>query len=181
MYKIDKTKIYSVIDVFNGNFTFTPGLKGYFANTIWKIKSDEIISNHYELEHVSDSNNSSDSVFKASNGKWFAYFIPEDAVEIEPEKTEKTEQSSKITLRNFLGLFDKNLKNKRRIKVNDLAGDIDDIFNGLVEDVPENILDKVVVNFSTFIDDGYFAHWEPRDYDAMELKLETVLSVFVED
>lgn len=184
MYKIDKNRIYSVLDVFKRNVNFFgPGssLKGYFVNDLDLLNgtSDDFIANHYELAQVTDL---CDFAFKAQNGKWFKYFVPEDAVEHveEPSSVSNSSMSKDfVTLRDFLGLFDSSMKSKRRVEV--FVWD-DKEYDGLISDIPEDFkhLDDEVVSFSTYIDDGFYEYGE-RDYDERTLTLEPVLSVFVEN
>ena len=175
MYKIDKDKIYSVIDIIKGSFNFEHNSKGYFANDLDSLsgESKEFIANHYELENITTL---CDFAFKASDGKWYKYFVPEDGVELD-----NTPNTSKdfITLRDFLRIFDSNMRSKRRIEV--FVWD-DKEYDGLISDIPEDFkhLDDEVVSFSTYIDDG-FSECGERDYDKRTLTLEPVLTVFIEN
>lgn len=172
MYKVDKTKIYSVIDIIKGSFESSLPVKGYFTNSLESLKRpEEFIANHYELEEM---NSSFENCFHASDGKWYKYFVPEDGIE---EVSGVSKDS--ITLRDFLRLFDSNMKSKRRIEV--FVWDDKD-YDGLISDIPEDFkdLDGEVVNFSTYIDDG-FSEYGERDYDKRTLTLEPVLTVFIED
>lgn len=178
MYKLDKTKIYSVIDIIKGSFNFEHNSKGYFANDLDSLsgESKEFIANHYELENMTTL---CDYAFRASDGKWYKYFVPEDGVEL--DNTPNTPNMSKdfITLRDFLRIFDSNMRSKRRIEV--FVWD-DKEYDGLISDIPEDFkhLDDEVVSFSTYIDDG-FSECGERDYDKRTLTLEPVLTVFIED
>lgn len=176
MYKIDKTKIYSVIDIIKGNFESSLHVKGYFTNSFESLsRPDEIIANHYELKQM---NSLHEDCFQASDGYWYKYFVPEDGIEEVPEIPENNPKDS-ITLRDFLRIFDSNMRSKRRIEV--FVWD-DKEYDGLISDIPEDFkhLDDEVVSFSTYIDDG-FSECGERDYDKRTLTLEPVLTVFVED
>lgn len=173
MYKIDRTKIYSVTDVIKENFDSYLPVRGYFINSLESLdRPDEFIVNHYELEQM---NSLREDCFRASNGKWYKYFVPEDGVEL--DNTPKSKDF--ITLRDFLRIFDSNMRSKRRIEV--FVWD-DKEYDGLISDIPEDFkhLDDEVVSFSTYIDDG-FSECGERDYDKRTLTLEPVLTVFVED
>lgn len=173
MYKIDKTKIYSVTDVIKENFDSYLPVRGYFINSLESLDSpDEFIVNHYELEQM---NSLREDCFRASNGKWYKYFVRENGVEL--DNTPKSKDS--ITLRDFLRIFDSNLRSKRRIEV--FVWD-DKEYDGLISDIPEDFehLNGEVINFSTYIDDG-FSECGERNYDNRTLVLEPVLTVFVED
>lgn len=173
MYKIDKTKIYSVTDVIKENFDSYLPVRGYFTNSLESLdRPDEFIVNHYELEQM---NSLREDCFRASNGKWYKYFVRENGVEEVPE----IKPSDSITLRDFLRIFDSNMRSKRRIEV--FVWD-DKEYDGLISDIPEDFkhLDDEVVSFSTYIDDG-FSECGERDYDKRTLILEPVLTVFVED
>lgn len=176
MYKLDKTKIYSVIDIIKGNFESSLPVKGYFTNSLETLeRPDEIIANHYELKQI---NSRFENCFFASDGYWYKYFVPEDGIEEVPEIPENNPKDS-ITLRDFLRIFDSNMRSKRRIEV--FVWD-DKEYDGLISDIPEDFkhLDDEVVSFSTYIDDG-FSECGERDYDKRTLTLEPVLTVFVED
>ena len=68
MYKIDKTKFYSVTDVIKENFDSCLPVRGYFINSLESLdRPDEFIVNHYELEQM---NSLREDCFRASNGKW---------------------------------------------------------------------------------------------------------------
>lgn len=178
MYKIDKTKIYSVIDIIKGNFKTDSdvSLKGYFTNDLDSLNGDP--AEFVAKAQFSKLENTTlyDFAFKASDGKWYKYFVPEDGVELD-----NTPNMSKdfITLRDFLRIFDSNMRSKRRIEV--FVWD-DKEYDGLISDIPEDFkyLDDEVVSFSTYIDDG-FSECGERDYDKRTLTLEPVLTVFVED
>lgn len=173
MYKIDKTKIYSVTDVIKENFDSYLPVRGYFANSLESLdRPDEFIVNHYELEQM---NSLREDCFRASNGKWYKYFVRENGVEEVPE----VKPSDFITLRDFLRIFDSNMRSKRRIEV--FVWD-DKEYDSLISDIPEDFkyLDDEVVSFSTYIDDG-FSECGERDYDKRTLTLEPVLTVFVEN
>lgn len=177
MYKIDKTKIYSVIDIIKGNFNTDSdvSLKGYFTNDLESLSGDPAEfaakAQFCKLENTTLC----DYAFQASDGRWYKYFVPEDGVEL--DNTPKSKDS--ITLRDFLRIFDSNIKSKRRIEV--FVWD-DKEYDGLISDIPEDstYLDDEVVNFSTYIDDG-FSECEERNYDNRTIVLEPVLTVFVED
>lgn len=182
MYKIDKTKIYSVvdiikvIDIIKGNFESSLHVKGYFTNSFESLnRPEELIANHYELKQI---NSLREDCFQASDGYWYKYFVPEDGIKEVPEIPEIKFKDS-ITLRDFLRIFDENVKSKRRIEV--FVWD-DKEYDGLISDIPEDFkyLDDEVVNFSTYIDDG-FSECGERNYDKRTLALETVLTVFIED
>lgn len=173
MYKIDKTKIYSVIDIIKGNFESSLPVKGYFTNSLEELeRPDKIIAYHCELKQI---NSRFENCFFASDGYWYKYFVPEDGVEEVPE----IKPSDSITLRDFLRIFDSNMRSKRRIEV--FVWD-DKEYDGLISDIPEDFkhLDDEVVSFSTYIDDG-FSECGERDYDKRTLTLEPVLTVFIED
>lgn len=182
MYKIDKNKIYSVTDVIKGTFKQDPdsSLKGFFINDLEPLKEGpaEFVAKakYGELKQVTDL---SMFVFKASDGKWYNYFVPEDAVTLEYEEVPENKPKDFITLRDFLRIFDTNLKSKRRVEV--FVWD-DKKYDGLISDIPEDFkhLDEEVVSFSTYIDDG-FSECGERDYDKRTLTLETVLTVFIEN
>lgn len=177
MYKIDKTKIYSVTDIIKGNFKTDSdvSLKGYFTNDLESLNGDpaEFVAKAQfcKLENTTLY----DFAFRASDGKWYKYFVREDGVEL--DNTSKSKDF--ITLRDFLRIFDSNLRSKRRIEV--FVWD-DKEYDGLISDIPEDFkhLDDEVVSFSTYIDDG-FSECGERDYDKRTLTLEPVLTVFVED
>lgn len=177
MYKIDKTKIYSVIDIIKGNFNTDSdvSLKGYFTNDLESLSGDpaEFVAKAQfsKLENTTLC----DYAFRASDGRWYKYFVPEDGVEL--DNTPKSKDF--ITLRDFLRIFDSNQRSKRRIEV--FVWD-DKEYDGLISDIPEDstYLDGEVVNFSTYIDDG-FSECGERNYDKRTLVLEPVLTVFVED
>lgn len=173
MYKIDKNKIYSVTDVIKETFDSYLPVRGYFTNSLESLDSpDEFIVNHYELEQM---NSLREDCFRASDGKWYKYFAREGGVEEVPE----IKPSDSITLRDFLRIFDSNLRSKRRIEV--FVWD-DKEYDGLISDIPEDFehLDGEVINFSTYIDDG-FSECGERDYDRRTLTLEPVLTVFIDD
>lgn len=182
MYKIDKTKIYSVTDIIKGNFNTDSDAfsKGYFTNDLESLSGDpaEFVAKAQFLKL--EDTTLCDYAFRASDGKWYKYFVPEDGVELYYD-TSNTSNMSKdfITLRDFLRIFDSNLKSKRRIEV--FVWD-DKEYDGLISDIPEDstYLDGEVVNFSTYIDDG-FSECGERDYDRRTIVLEPVLTVFVED
>lgn len=177
MCKIDKTKIYSVIDIIKGNFNTDSDAfsKGYFTNDLESLSGDpaELVAKAQfsKLENTTFC----DYAFRASDGRWYKYFVPEDGVEL--DNTPKSKDF--ITLRDFLRIFDSNIKSKRRIEV--FVWD-DKEYDGLISDIPEDsaYLNGEVVNFSTHIDDGFYECGE-RDYDKRTLTLETVLVVFIED
>ena len=178
MYKIDKTKIYSVIDIIKGNFkTDSDGLlEGFFTNSLESLNGDpaEFVAEAQFLKL--ESTTLCDYAFRASNGRCYKYFVPEDGVE-----EDNTSNMSKdfITLRDFLRIFDSNLRSKRRIEV--FVWD-DKEYDGLISDIPDDFehLNGEVINFSTYIDDG-FCECGGRDYDRRTLTLEPVLSVFIDD
>lgn len=182
MYKIDKTKIYSVIDIIKGNFKTDSdvSLKGFFTNDLDSLNGDpaEFVAKAQFCKL--ESTTLYDFAFKASDGKWYKYFVPEDGVELYYD-TSNTPNMSKdfITLRDFLRIFDSNMRSKRRIEV--FVWD-DKEYDGLISDIPEDFkyLDDEVVSFSTYIDDG-FSECGERDYDKRTLTLEPVLTVFIED
>ena len=177
MYKIDKTKIYSVIDIIKGNFNTDSdvSLKGYFTNDLESLSGDPAEFVAKAQFHKLESTTLCDYAFRASDGRWYKYFVPEDAVEL--DNTPKSKDF--ITLRDFLRIFDSNIKSKRRIEV--FIWD-DKEYDGLISDIPEDstYLDGEVINFSTYIDDG-FSECGERDYDRRTLTLEPVLTVFVDD
>lgn len=178
MYKLDKTKIYSVIDIIKGNFETDSdvSLKGFFTNDPESLNGDpaEFVAKAQFLKL--ENTTLCDYAFRASDGKWYMYFVPEDAVE-----EDNTPNMSKdfITLRDFLRIFDSNLRSKRRIEV--FVWD-DKEYDGLISDIPEDFehLNGEVINFSTYIDDG-FSECGERDYDKRTLTLEPVLTVFIEN
>lgn len=173
MYTIDKTKIRTVIDIINETVESYLPVKGYFTNSLESLnRPEELIAYHYELEQM---NSRFENCFRASDGYWYKYFVPEDGIEEVPE----IKPSDFITLRDFLRIFDSNMRSKRRIEV--FVWD-DKEYDGLISDIPEDFkhLDDEVVNFSTYIDDG-FSECGERDYDKRTLTLEPVLTVFVED
>lgn len=178
MYKIDKTKIYSVIDIIKGNFESSLPVKGYFTNSLEALeRPDKIIAYHSELKQI---NSRFENCFFASDGYWYKYFVPEDGVELYYDTSNTPNMSTDfITLRDFLRIFDSNMRSKRRIEV--FVWD-DKEYDGLISDIPEDFkhLDDEVVSFSTYIDDG-FSECGERDYDKRTLVLEPVLTVFVED
>lgn len=177
MYKIDKTKIYSVIDIIKGNFkTDSDGLlEGFFTNSLESLNGDpaEFVAEAQFLKL--ESTTLCDYAFRASNGRCYKYFVPKDGVEL--DNTPKSKDF--ITLRDFLRIFDSNLRSKRRIEV--FVWD-DKEYDGLISDIPEDFehLNGEVINFSTYIDDG-FCECRERDYDRRTLTLEPVLSVFIDD
>ena len=181
MYKIDKTKIYSVTDVIKGNFKTDSDvpLKGYFTNDLESLNGDpaEFVAKAQfcKLENTTLY----DFAFRASDGKWYKYFVPEDGVELYYDTSNTPKSKDSITLRDFLRIFDSNLRSKRRIEV--FVWD-DKEYDGLISDIPEDFehLNGEVVNFSTYIDDG-FSECGERNYDKRTLVLEPVLTVFIED
>lgn len=182
MYKLDKTKIYSVIDIIKGNFETDSdvSLKGFFTNDPESLNGDpaEFVAKAQFLKL--ENTTLCDYAFRASDGKWYKYFVPEDGVELYYD-TSNTPNMSKdfITLRDFLRIFDSNMRSKRRIEV--FVWD-DKEYDGLISDIPEDFkhLDDEVVSFSTYIDDG-FSECGERDYDKRTLTLEPVLTVFIEN
>ena len=181
MYKIDKTKIYSVIDIIKGNFKTDSDvpLKGYFTNDLESLNGDpaEFVAKAQFCKL--ESTTLYDFAFRASDGKWYKYFVPEDAVTLEHEWFPENKPKDFITLRDFLRIFDSNMRSKRRVEV--FVWD-DKEYDGLISDIPEDSkhLDDEVVSFSTYIDDG-FSECGERDYDKRTLTLEPVLTVFIED
>lgn len=181
MYKIDKTKIYSVIDIIKGNFKTDSDAfsKGYFTNDLESLSGDptEFVAKAQFLKL--ENTTLCDYAFRASDGEWYKYFVPEDGVELYYDTSNTPKSKDFITLRDFLRIFDSNLRSKRRIEV--FVWD-DKEYDGLISDIPEDstYLDGEVVNFSTYIDDGFYERRE-RDYDKRTIVLEPVLAVFIED
>lgn len=181
MYKVDKTKIYSVTDIIKGNFKTDSdvSLKGYFTDDLESLNGDpaEFVAKAQFLKL--ENTTLCDYAFRASDGECYKYFVPEDGVELYYDTSNTPKSKDFITLRDFLRIFDSNIKSKRRIEV--FVWD-DKEYDGLISDIPEDstYLDGEVVNFSTYIDDGFYECGE-RDYDKRTIVLEPVLTVFIED